>query len=328
MAVLFIDGFSHYAIADFLQKWTSDSFSAMTSSGGRFGNGSLRYTGGTAAATKSITFGDNRSVCGFAWRTTNLAGGPISDDFEVGAIQVRFNSSGIFIDRSGTNIASTTAVVLSSNVYYHIGLEVVHHASAGSVRLQVNGADAIPLTTGLNTGATPGGIVVRQHAGSATTDFSDIYVLDGTGSAPWNALLGDCKVETPRPTAEGAHSDFTPSTGTDNALLVDETTPNGDTDYNSSGAVNSLDTMVTSDLATTGGTIFAVQHIMVARKTDAGLRQVAPVIRQGGTDYVGTTQTLGTTYTQLRQIYQQDPAAANWTVSNVNADEFGYKLVT
>jgi len=81
------------------------------------------------------------------------------------------------------------------------------------------------------------------------------------------------------------------------------------------------------NLSTTGGSVFAVQTVLAARKDDAGVRQIAPVIRQSTTDYDGTTVTLSSTYDQYRQIYPQDPTATNWTIANVNADEFGVKTI-
>ncbi len=66
---------------------------------------------------------------------------------------------------------------------------------------------------------------------------------------------------------------------------------------------------------------------MYARKDDAAVRQIAPVIRQAGSDNVGATVTLSSTYQFFQQIYNQDPTAADWTPTTFNADEFGIKEI-
>ena len=47
-----------------------------------------------------------------------------------------------------------------------------------------------------------------------TLDIDDLYICDGTGSAPHNTFLGDCRVDTLLPTADGTAQQWTPSTGT------------------------------------------------------------------------------------------------------------------
>ncbi len=51
------------------------------------------------------------------------------------------------------------------------------------------------------------------------------------------------------------------------------------------------------------------------------------MIRQSGSDNVGTTVTLSSSYIDYTQIYNQDPAAADWTPTTVNADEYGVKEI-
>ncbi len=65
----------------------------------------------------------------------------------------------------------------------------------------------------------------------------------------------------------------------------------------------------------------------VARKDDAATRQIANLQRQASTDYVGSTVTLSSTYATYSQIFNQDPTAADWTPTTVNADEFGIKEI-
>jgi hypothetical protein len=84
-----------------------------------------------------------------------------------------------------------------------------------------------------------------------------------------------------------------------------------------------------TNLSMATGTVFAVQTNLIARKDDAGLRTIAPVIRTGGTDYAGTTTAaLGASYLDYTQLYdRQDPVAADWSVTTVNGMEVGVKEV-
>ena len=92
-------------------------------------------------------------------------------------------------------------------------------------------------------------------------------MLDGSGPAPFNDFLGDVRVDARYPTAEGANSAWTPLSGTDNALMVDDPgppyTPGGgpddDTTYNSTLTVGAVDTHVIQDAPVTGAVFYGAQ---------------------------------------------------------------------
>ena len=65
--------------------------------------------------------------------------------------------------------------------------------------------------------------------------------------------------------------------------------------------------------------------VLSMKKADAGSCMVAPVIRQGSTDYVGTATAPGTSYGYQVTPYGVDGAGAAWTEAAFNAAEFGYK---
>jgi hypothetical protein len=109
---------------------------------------------------------------------------------------------------------------------------------------------------------------------------------------------------------------------------VDEVTPpDGDTSYNYESSVGDIDTFVTPGVSA-ASTVYGVQTNLYARKDNTGARQVSDIVRQGGTDYAGTTGTLSASYQFFSTLRNQDPTNSNWTAANVNADEFGYKLVS
>ena len=99
--------------------------------------------------------------------------------------------------------------------------------------------------------------------------------------------------------------------------------------YLSSGTAGNRSTFGFPDLGVTG-TVLGVSVGHLSRKDDAGTRLMVTSIRRGGTNYDNTTtQALGTDYAYQHQLYLVDPAtSAGWTVSNIDAGEFGIKLDT
>ena len=167
---------------------------------------------------------------------------------------------------------------------------------------------------------------LQSLVNSTYSYFEDFYVCDDVGSIA-NSLLGDCRVELQLPDGAGNSTDWTPSTGS-NYQCVDETAPNSDTDYVSNRTAGDHDSYTFDDIVTVDGEIYAVQTNMFARKNDAGTRQIKSLIRSGGSDYAtGTTHTLIDSYKYYPDIYEHDPDTSSaWTISGVNAAEFGPKL--
>lgn len=77
------------------------------------------------------------------------------------------------------------------------------------------------------------------------------------------------------------------------------------------------------------GSIAAVVHITLARKDDAGLRQIQQLCESGGTEELGATLSLGSSPLYYSDILEVDPnTSAAFTVSNFNAATFGVKEIT
>jgi hypothetical protein len=161
-----------------------------------------------------------------------------------------------------------------------------------------------------------------------------MYVIDPTaGGAPTNTYLGDCHVETLMPNADGTHSDWTPLSGSVHFTEVNERTgvyPDDDTTYVEASVVNNQDSYQYDDLSITAGTVYGVQTNLYARKVDTNLRQLKAITVSGGTTYVGSSLfTLANGYVDGTEIQETDPnTSAAWSVSGVNAAEFGAKVVT
>jgi len=349
MALLFMDSFDHYATADAGTKWTNAASSSGTITIGAFGrhssNGFRSTTGAGGFATVYAYLSKTLAPSGVGF-VVGLAvtfqaaptGNPqiflaVADS---GTIQVgvRCNTDMTLSIIRGSTVLATSTSALTVGVSAYVEFKGTIDPASGSAAVKVNGlATGWPTFSGntRNTSNTSWNAVAIGNnvfqAGLSTTDNTDIddcYVMDQSGGAPWADYLGDVRVDPRYPTGVGNSSGWTPSTGS-NWQNVDDTAPNGDTDYNSAASVLS-DTFVTQDAPVVGAVIYGVQHNLNFKKSDAGTCTVAPVIRRGGTDYVGADQSPSTSYGYALVVAQTDPStSAQWTEANFNGAEFGYK---
>lgn len=214
--------------------------------------------------------------------------------------------------------------------YHYIEIRCKVAGASSEVEVRVDGSPEIA-TTVYNFGSTNIGrwYWYFNSGGTIGAYIDDLYVVDTTGGAPTNTFLGDCRVETLLPTSDGANTAWTPNSGVTEYTQIDEDSYDVDTTYISDSIPGDKSTFGFSDLSFASGTVYGVQANLMARKDDAGLRQIRPVIRQGGVNYsVGDIDTLSTSYDNYRSLLPLDPTSAVWTPANVNANEYGLELVT
>jgi hypothetical protein len=221
------------------------------------------------------------------------------------------------------------------SAWYFIELKATIHDTTGSYELRVNGTNVLSQTN-VDTRNGGSGVVTliqfgsqtgtSQPAGPATMNMDDIYVCDSSGSLN-NDFLGDVAVQTIYPTSDSSVA-WTRSAGGTSYTLVDESTPNGDTDYVESSTAAQQDIYGYGDLAAATNTVLGVQINAVARKDDAGARQVKLLTKSGGTTYASSALGLSTTYTFYSEVRETNPnTAVSWTESDVNSAEFGVECV-
>ena len=339
MALLFVDSFDHVGtlLAGLAAKWDLISGTPLISSTTvRTGTGALQL-GVTADITKQITPPGDVFILGWGFRmagistTTEIVRFLESSTVHLALI---FDASGfLVVKRGSTVLATATSHAFLLNTWYYIEVKVVVHDTTGSVAVRVDG---VPVTfnaslTGIDTrNAGTAGIVDRvRFAGSAAYYFyDDLYICDDAGSVN-NDFLGICKIERLLPsTGNGDHVDFTCSTGTDHGALVDENPPTDDTDYVSSDTAGHQDCYHYPSLALTGS-ILGVQTNLYARKTDAGARTVAAIVRSGGTTYPGAALAPLTTYRYLTEVQAVNPATGlAWTAAEIAGLQVGMKILS
>lgn len=338
MTLQFVDSFDHYATADVSQKYSDHNSSGMSISAGngRRSTKSLRL-GQSGSSVTRVHSSHATWIVGFAFRFAALPGSYLAflsfQDASTLHVDIRLGSDGTLrATRNGTTLA-TSSNALSANTFYYIETKVTIDDSAGVVEVRVNGSSTgwINITgqDTRNAANATANLIKINGIGISNVDVDDLYICDGAGSVN-NSFLGDVRVDCYLPDGNGNSSQLVGSDGnsTDNYLLVDEASQNGDTDYVQSSTVNNKDTYTFADMSHTPTSIFGTQLNMIAKKDDSGTRSIASVVRSGGSDYDGDTQALSAaSYVDYRQIREVDPATSSaWTRTNLNSAEFGVKV--
>lgn len=343
----FIDSFDHYTSSSITEKYTTVNFSPeVTAGAGVCGTNSLQFNAfdqlvkGIAFGTTTVGFGHwlriNESDTGVL-----IALGGIGHALGRHLIMYRAYDGSLLIYRndapsglSTTFLGSTPPDVIRDGDEYYVEMKAKIHDSTGTVDVRVNGVNVLALT-GLDTLGSSSAVTSfwfgnENGNGSSNFDIDNLYIFD-TSAGNVTDFIGPVHVEFLHADGAGAHiSDFSlVGAATQWEAVEDLTGPDGDTSYVQSSTVNHLHTSTFSNTALPSGTIYGVQVNIAAKVTDAGFRGVKPVIRQGGTDYLGTEQAPGTSYRYLHQAFEEDPSTASaWNIAGVNAAEFGAKVTT
>jgi hypothetical protein len=344
MSLIYIDGFDHYGTADIGKKgWvlsgpSSTSAASIAPTAGRRGGGAVKFTSSPDLHLNKAVNNLSTVTMGFAYKTTGSGNQDIltlkdTTTHQVtlsvtntGLLQV-YRGNGLSFSGSGLLGQSTQALPLGS--WNYIELKATIAPSGGAVEVRVNGAAWITVgsantsSTGTNR-ITTVALGTRGQANSGGNDFwyDDFYLCDTAGTVN-NTFLGDCRVDTLRPTANGTSAVFTPSNGTGpNWQLVDEAVLDT-TDYVSGTGGSEIYQF--SDLTGTPSQVFGVQVAAAVAKDDAGTRTVATMVWNGATGSAPAGVPISTDYAYVMNVWEQTATSGGvaWTVSAVNAAQFG-----
>jgi hypothetical protein len=341
MALLFLDSFDHYQAADITSKWTSSfTLAAIAAGQGRCGTNCARL-GTFNDLVKGLPFGSARATLGFAFR---IDGSQTLDGLTITFVRlgnateyhgyVRWNPDGsLEVWRRAdveVSLARSAPGLVGFDHWYFVEWETLIHPTAGTSILRLNNV-VIAAASGVNTVGERSLAELRRLAftcGSNQQFFlDDLYVLDDTGPAPLNTFLGDCRVEYLRPRAPGTFQQWTPvGTATHEGAVDDNATPDKDATYIESTTPGQLDTSRYTPTGLPSGSVFGAQLSLYARKSDQGPRVIAPVANGS----VGPSLTPSAdTYQYFTTPYGVNPATGlAWTIAQVNAAEFGVKVVS
>ena len=324
-----MDGFD---AGDHFTKWNSVTGSTNSSTATRYSVGrSIQFGGGTNYVIKYFAASAEVYV-GFS--AANVVVGATIAIFYVytdagttAQLNLATNANGsMSIRRGGTTLATTVAGLVSSGWNY-IEFHAKVDPTSGIAELKVNGQVAATFSGNTKNGGTSNNIDAIQATNSASVVWymDDFYLLDGTGSAPYNTYLGDVRINTLSPNGAGSSTGFSPSSGA-NYTTVDEI-PANSSDFVAASASGTRDTYAMQDI-TGSYNVLAVQNNIIAKRGDAGGTAIKSAIKSGASVFYGANNNLtasDVTYSDLRTV---DPnTSSNWTVSSVNALEAGMEIV-
>ena len=343
MALLFIDSFDHYQSAQILRKWNAGVLLTVITinvGGGRCGTNALQVAVSSGVSVvKGINFGSSTVVIGFAFQIVNSPAFATTVPFlfigNAGLSHISLNwnpdaSLSVFrAEALPVNLGTSAPGIIHNGVYAYIEIKAFID-NVGSAEVRVNEATVLNLV-GVDTlrgsDASVSRITLATEA-NFNYRIDDLYALDNVGPAPQNNFLGDCRVEYLQPTAPGFHQAWSVvGAPTHWQAVNDGSSPDDDTTYITTTGSGVIDTQEYSNTGLPSGTIFGVQVGLYARKTDSGLRSVAPVVRHAGVDNFGANQNPGfPDYAYLLQLFETNPGTGvAWTIADVNAAEFGIR---
>jgi hypothetical protein len=229
---------------------------------------------------------------------------------------------------AGTTLLATGPTLLLAGVWYYVQMRVLIHSSLGEVQVWLNNSLTPEINlTGVNTQATANAYANRWLCPAGTGvngQIDNLVIYDDQGSF-MNSRTGETRVYFSLPNADGNLTEWTPSAGS-NWQNVDENPSTLDTDYNSAASSPLTDLYAYPlPVVPSGGTIYAVEHRVIARKDDAGVNDISLPVRVAGNDYPGTsTFSLTSSYLTYRRSMPVSPASGSqWTVSEANSLQSG-----
>lgn len=234
-----------------------------------------------------------------------------------GAIRVRLASG------TGSTLGTSADGVLSIDTWHLVAFKATLHDSTGAIDVEVDGVNVLSVS-GIDTknGGTASVFDTAEWGGggvSSTVRIRDMFLFNGAG-AENNDFPPDVRVTGLLPDGDLTPEEWTHSTGTASAALIDENPPNGDTDYIESDVEGEITRVSFADLTDTTHTVLGVQTSVYARKDDAGDRSLRAAIFSDATAGNGGDHVLSTSFSTYVDCFDLDPDGnVAWTPTSVNA---------
>lgn len=350
MSVIFMDGFDHYnSMGPGGRKWDQGS-EGFSISPGRFGGRCYQtyggLTGSYAPAKKTLPVSTSELIVGAALKIDVFPG----NGANIGKPIMVFKDGNtaqcsLWVDpgtltltvRSGMGTLITdstlgdTGFVPPLTLWFYIEVKVLV-GNPGAVVIHINSTELLNVT-GIQTQQS-GNNTVNMIEMSAMQAYNgghyvdDLYIIDTQDATGSVDFLGEVRIQTKYPDADGTQNDFLRSNGSVNASNVNApvTTYTETGNYNYSGTVGAIDLYSIGNF-TVSGTILAVQENLSFRKDDVGNRNICPLLRTSSTNYEGTSVPCFSDYTHTAKIWEADPSTnLPWLLTDLNLAEFGIKV--
>lgn len=350
MALLYCEHMLKYAddadIGTDNLNWTwGNSGGSIDSAAGRFGDNALHWTLDAsywvipwAAITSSDTLIVNMAVKFELDGVTAPAG-------KQSIIRLSNSTAGnthfsvVVCGRSGAiGVYGPSDVLLSSGagfgnarvrtgVWHNIEFKVKMDDSAGTIDLKIDGV-TVYTATGKDTrfGSSTAMTNLRLGGTEANMYTDHVIIMDDTGSA-FNGFIGDVRLESKVPDADGSSTQWTASAGSlfqcvDDALGA----YNDDTDYISETTTDEDALFSFGSFSLTGVSSIKGVWVSALARTD-GTDSLALLAKSSATTTASATATLSSAYQWKGAVYAVDPnGGAAWaSASAINSAEFGVR---
>ena len=361
MALIYCDSFDHYESADSIAKW--DIGTAPIASVGRRATKGLNWTQNARIArnigsqTELIAgcaiFPESSGYTAFNNGFLGLANRALSNHMvfafgyqSIMQVGVAFTNDGALhvvrgaaFDLGANNqqtvrVASSAAGAFPLTGWQFLEMKV----TPTSAIVRVNGQAVInysgtTIQEGMPSEYTQFGLGGYTFGALAGTGWSgkvdDLYLFNTSGTTN-NDFIGDVRCDYLKPDGAGAVSDSVIGGSSPAATRwesVADQTPDDDVTFVTLAAVDDEDSYTHEDLEFEVGTVYAVQGVAYARKSDSGIvgmrhtQRVNSLFDEGPIRYPA-----GGEYAYFLTPFDESADGA-WTVTKVNDSEFGLKVV-
>ncbi len=341
MALLFIEGFETYGSltkdtlqAEVVKKWSYTNVGGSIGGVievGRDGGKSLRLRHFDTLRYE-ISMDKTVLICGFAFKGGT---GPYGNTkfFQIkqaGTADIHFHLSTIVTGEIrahllGNTTADTTtaAGVRSGTEFIYIEVKLTIDDTTGSYEVKIDGAVALS-NSGVDTdnGSDGSGVRIEFYTDTPDLIFDDIYICDNTGPQN-NDFLGDCSVVALDPT-----SDVTTEWGTTSSphySEIDENPSDKDTTYIETGSPTAVDLFGFQNVTSLLGAIYGIQVcVEISDSSDPVDLRIVSGATTSDEEGVDNTVVYDPSFITYTRIVELDPNTSSaWTLSNVNAAQFG-----
>lgn len=338
MALVFCDSFQHYATDEFPRKYytVNTSYNTIAASSGRRG-GRCWQAGLTDYPARLFVPPRATYIVGFAFKTNSVQASNIITFGNGNQEQVWVNlipSGKVGGLRYGGAYFAFSKPCWRYNTWHYLEAKVTVNDTTGVCIIKIDG-DTVCNSTNVDTRYTStdaliDNIEINHTSVSGLTYISDLYICNTDGSAN-NDFLGDIRVDKYAPNATGNSSGLTKSSGTYNYEMVDDDYDcDDDSTYVQSNSTGTKDTYNFPALGYTAASIKAVQVVTQMERTALANRSYCHVTRRSSTDYdtLNVRRMSNAAYSMGCSMLEVDPStSAAWTQSNLEAAEFGVKIL-
>jgi hypothetical protein len=336
MALLFFDGFDYYVTAEAGHKGWNMGNATIDRSVTRWPQGGSLRSPTTSPATRPLGRNYSALIAGLAFRVNGSGSNlPIFGFLDGSTLQVGLRWQGTslpiqLVNNAGTVLA-TGSTNLQTGTWYYVELKVVFGgAGVGSAVVRINGVTEINYSGSTISTSNSYANGIRGPAGTTTADIyiDDLYLLDTSGSAPYNDFLGDVRVVVLSPNGYGSSTQWSPVGSAVNWDCVNDPISDDDLTFVASGTPGHRDLYSLEELPVSGQ-VLAVQIAIKARKDDAGTRTIRVVEKQGSNTRLGPEMALGTSWAgYITPIATTAPDGMPWDISKINSLEVGVEVVS